>query len=390
MDTLTPEEARAVALRAQGFGRTWDKRDPVALLDHLGAIQLDSVNVVARSHDLVPFSRLGPHATQKIHRAIYQGGRGFEYWGHAASWLPMSDYRWFVPRMRRMQRDPRPWWGDVRSRHKDLYAGVLARVRDEGPIGAADFEDPRQRRGTWWDWKPAKLVLEDLFDQGQLMTAERTEGFARIYDLTERVLPPDADSSDPGEDAAARYLLLKAFRCLGIGTPQEAADYYRLKPDAWKPALRALCEARQLLSVRVDGWSGVHYAVPGALDDLSMPRHRPTFLSPFDNLIWERARTERLFDFNYRIEIYTPVEKRRFGYYVMPLLIRGQLAGRADFKLERDKACLRVHGLFIDRPVRAADVARALKDLARHLGGEQICVDRAQPRQWLAELRRLL
>lgn len=372
---LSSVEARAAALRAQGFGMRWSRRDPARLLEHLGAIQLDSVNVLARSQDLVPFARMGPHPVERMHAAVYGQRRGFEYWGHAASWLPIADYRWFLARKRRMRDESRRWWRDVREKHGHLYDGVLERVRAEGPLTSAVFADPRQKRGTWWDWKPAKLVLEDLFDQGALMAAGRTAGFARLYDVPERVLPAGLDLTEPGDDATARHLLLRAFRALGVATDREAADYFRMKPAAWKPALRALAADRAIVPVRVEGWKAAAWAVPPALEDLSVPRHRPTFLSPFDNLVWERARTERLFGFHYRIEIYTPAEKRTHGYYVLPLLARGRVAGRADLKLDRPTRTLQAHGLWIeDRNVPAEDADSALADLAHHLRAERVTV----------------
>jgi len=163
--SLTAEEARGLALRAQCFGNS-SVIEPIDLLERLGAIQLDSVNILARNHLLVPFARLGPYAVGELHAAIYRERRGFEYWGHMASWLPIAEYRYFLPRMLRMRETSRGWWLQARTENAALYPLVLERVRAEGALGAAAFEDPRGGRGTWWDWKPAKLVLEDLLDQG--------------------------------------------------------------------------------------------------------------------------------------------------------------------------------------------------------------------------------
>ncbi|MBV9545036.1 MAG: YcaQ family DNA glycosylase, partial [Chloroflexi bacterium] len=333
--SLSAAEARGLALRAQCFGA--EDIQTIDLLDRLGAIQLDSVNVLARNHLLVPFARVGPYSTDELHSAIYNGRRGFEYWGHMASWLPMADYRYFIPRMRRMQRESRGWWRRIRTDHADLYPLVLERVRSEGPIGAAAFEDPRDARGTWWDWKPAKLVLEDLLDQGLVMCSERTRGFARLYDIPERVLPSGLDISDPGEEEATRYLLLRGMNALGIATAVEIFDYYRLKPAVQpKARLKELVQQGQVVEMRVEGWKAPAYSTSDLLDgDLSVPSHAPTFLAPFDNLMWERSRVERLFGFRYRVEIYVPEAKRQYGYFVLPLLARGGLRGRADLKLDR-------------------------------------------------------
>lgn len=348
----------------------------MAIVDQLGAVQLDSVNVVARSHELVPFSRLGAYSVADLHNAIYRQRRGFEYWGHAASWLPMTSYRYFLPRMARMREVSRGWWDKIRIEHAALYPLVLERVRAEGPLGAAAFEDPRGGRGTWWDWKPAKLVLEDLLDRGDLMCAGRTAGFARLYDVPERVLPAGLNTENPGPLAAARYLLQRGVAALGIATGAEAADYFRLKPAEWQPALRGLLLSGDVVAVPVEGWQAPGLALPSSLDGrLDLPPHAPAFLSPFDNLVWERGRMERLFGFHYRVEIYVPGPRRRFGYYVMPLLARGTLAGRADLKLDRQAGVLIARGLWLEG-AQYEEAHEALEALARQLGAETVLVER--------------
>lgn len=370
---LSATEARGLALRAQLFGDD-QRREPIQVLEELGAIQLDSVNTLARNHLLVPLARVGPYSLVQLQTAIYQHKRGFEYWGHEASWLPMAEFRYFLPRMERMRERTRGWWLRVRSEHAELYPRVLDRVRDEGPLGAAAFADPREGRGSWWDWKPAKLVLEDLFDQGLLMTAARTNGFARLYDLTERVLPPGLDTRDPGATAATRHLLLRALKGLGVATAIEMADYFRLKAaDQVKTGLLDLIDSGDIVSLDVEGWSRTAYATPASLErELSVPTtHRPTFLAPFDNLLWERSRVERIFGFRYRVEIYVPQPKRTFGYFVLPLLVRGGLGGRADLKLDRQANVLRVRGLWLEG-AEPDDLRSALETLARQLGAADI------------------
>jgi uncharacterized protein len=372
--SLSALEARGLALRAQHFGdSSLITVQPVDVLDKLGAIQLDSVNVLARNHLLVPFSRLGPHSTAALHKSIYQHKRGFEYWGHMASWLPMAEYRYFLPRMKRMREAGRGWWNQIRTENAELYPAVLERVREEGPIGAAAFDDPRGGRGTWWDWKPAKLVLEDLVDQGRIMCAERTAGFARLYDITERVLPPGLDTREPTQLEASRYLLKRGLEGLGAATAIEMADYYRLKPsDQVKAALAGLLEDGEIVGLDVEGWAKQAYTTPAALEsDLGVPVHRPTFLAPFDNLMWQRNRVERIFGFRYRVEIYVPEAKRQYGYFVLPLLARGQLVGRADLKLDRQAKTLQVRGLWLEG-AEPAEAQSALEDLATHLGAADI------------------
>ncbi|HZQ99752.1 MAG TPA: crosslink repair DNA glycosylase YcaQ family protein [Chloroflexota bacterium] len=379
--SISLAEARALVLRAQGFGARWSARRPVELLDHLGYIQLDSVNVVQRTHWIVPFSRLGAYQIERLHGQIYRQRRGFEYWGHEQSWLPMSEYRYFEFRRRYRRDRERRWWAHQRNDNRPLYEHVLARIRAEGALGSAAFEDPREKRGKWWDLKPAKIVLEDLFDQGYLMCADRTAGFARLYDLPERVVPPDVDTSDPGDAASARHLMKRAIAAMGVATGREAALHYRLHaqhdgPLDWRTALRELVEAGEVVEVVVQGWRDKGYAMPSALErPLRAPRHRPTLLSPFDNLVWERDRTERLFGFRYRIEIYTPEPKRTFGYYVLPLLVRGQIAGKADLKFDRAANVLRVKRLALDR-CEVEEAQEALAEFAAHLGAERFEVER--------------
>ena len=370
--TLSAAEARGLALRAQHFGDP-DLREPIQVLEQLGAIQMDSVNILARNHLLVPFARLGPYSIEALHTSIYRDKRGFEYWGHMASWLPIGDYRYFLPRMARMRESAHGEWLRVREENAALYPLILDRVRAEGPLGAAAFEDPLNKRGTWWDWKPAKIVLEDLFRQGLLMCAERTAGFARRYDLTERVLPPGLDLSNPGPLAATRYLLKRGLAGLGVATAIEMVDYFRLRPaDQIKAALDGLIADGEIVPVEVEGWTRSAFVLPGALaGPLDTPAHRPTLLAPFDNFMWERDRVERLFGFHYRVEIYVPEPKRQFGYFVLPLLARGQLVGRADLKLDRKPGVLRVLGLWLEA-AEPAEAQCALEDLASHLGATDI------------------
>lgn len=377
MIALSIQQARALALRAQGFGDR-SLRKPVDVLDRLGVIQLDSVNVVARTHDLVPFSRIGAHDLSAMYEAIYRKKRGFEYWGHEASWLPMDTLPYFRSRMARFREDPRNWRGTFRADHEPLYQAIMDRIHLEGPLGSAAFEDTRPQRGTWWDWKPAKRALEDLFACGELTSGGRTVGFARLYELPERYFPPGLDD-DPGPDATARYLTKRAIAALGVATGMDAADYYRQRTPHWRAQLKQLISDGEVVELKVAGWKPPAYALPAALaGSTRTPKHRPTFLTPFDNLIWSRDRTERLFGFHYRISIYTPAAQRVHGYYVLPLLASGQLGGRADLKLERKEKLLRCRALFFEG-ASPEDAASALRDLARHLQAERVVVEKVEP-----------
>ena len=350
-ESLSAGQARRLALTAQGLLSAPAARaaGPAALraaLRRLGAIQVDSINVVARSHELVLASRAGAHDPAAFERLLYRRRAGFEYWGHAASFLPIDSYRWFLPRMRRMAATTRGWWAGVRAEHADLYPRILARIAEEGPLAASAFRQPDAGpRGTWWDWAPAKHVLEDLFDQGVLLVHDRVR-FERRYDLAERVLPPGLDLSVPTGQEAAVALTVLAARAVGVGTAADLADYFRLPPAEARPALAEAVAGGLLQQVAVQGWAKPAYLVPGTPVPRRVSRP-PVLLSPFDSLIWFRERTERLFGFHYRIEVYTPAAKRRHGYYVMPVLAGDRLVARVDPKArptQRPVAAAGPHG----------------------------------------------
>jgi uncharacterized protein YcaQ len=379
-DVLSRDQARRVALAAQGLAAPAraTRAGPATLratLERLGAIQIDSINVVARSHELVLHARAGPHDRSAFDRLVYRRRAGFEYWAHAASFLPIDRFRLCLPRMRRLASSTRGWWVDIRQRHRHLYGPVLDRIRAEGPLAASAFRDPGgPRRGSWWDWAPAKHVLEDLFDQGTLLVHDRVN-FERRYDLAERVLPPGTDTSEPTAAEAALELTLLAARALGVGTAADLADYYRLRPADARAALAEALAAGLLREVAVAGWAKPAYLLPGT----GVPRrvaHPPVLLSPFDSLIWSRERTERLFGFSYRLEVYVPAGKRVHGYYVMPVLAGGRLVARVDPKHDRQAGRLVLRRFQIEdgiEPKLAIEAtATAARRLAVHLGVNQI------------------
>ena len=378
-DALSADQARLMALAAQGLARPSPEQGAQAALRaalrRLGAIQIDSINVVARSHELVLASRAGAHDPAAFDWLVYRRRAAFEYWGHAASFLPIELFRLFIPRMRRMQEATRGWFSGTRERHRALYDLVLARIRAEGPLAASDFRDRAAgRRGAWWDWTPAKRVLEDLFDQGVLLVHDRVR-FERRYDLAERVLPAGLDRTPPTPQEAALELTLLAARALGVATAADLADYFRLRPEEARPALAEATSSGLLRKVRVEGWRQPAYVLPGT----GVPRrvaHAPLLLSPFDSLIWQRERTERLFGFRYRLEVYTPAAKRQHGYYVMPVLAGGRLVARVDPKLLRAEGRLLLRGVTLEPGVDAAAATAAAAEaawrLARHLGVAEV------------------
>lgn len=397
-DALSRDQARRVALAAQGLAapaRT-GPAGPATLrgvLERLGAIQIDSINVVARSHELVLAARAGAHDRAAFDRVVYRRRAGFEYWGHAASFLPMASYRLCLPRMRRLTEATRGWWVDVRQRNQHLYGPVLDRIRAEGPLAASAFRDPDgPRRGSWWDWAPAKHVLEDLFDCGTLLVHDRVN-FERRYDLAERVLPPGVDLSEPTAAEAAVELTLLAARALGVATAADLADYYRLSAAQTRAALAELVAAGLLQEVAVQGWARPAYLLPGT----RVPRrvvHPPVLLSPFDSLIWSRERTERLFGFRYRLEVYVPAPKRVHGYYTMPVLMGSRLVARVDPKHDRQAGRLLLRGLHLEPSADPAEAvaatAAAAGRLAAHLGAERVEAGDAMPAALAASLRATL
>jgi hypothetical protein len=381
--TLSSAEARRIALAAQGLAGP-RRAGPVTAgrlartADTLSLHQIDSVNVLARAHYMPAFSRLGAYDTRLLDRAAWgKPRRMFEYWAHEASLLPLDLHPLLRWRMAKAERGE--WgWASLRAFSGERRAeadAVLARLAAEGPLAAGAFE--RRGGGGWWEWSDAKQALEYLFRTGQVTTATRRGSFERVYDLTERVIPPDILAlPTPDEAEAQRALLLRSARALGIATARDLRDYFRLSPAEATPRIAELAEAGALVPVSVEGWRDIAYLHP----ETRQPRRVSgrALLSPFDPLVWERARTERLFDFRYRIEIYTPAEKRVHGYYVLPFLLRDRIAARVDLKADRAARRLLVlaaHGE-PDRPAdTAAELAQELRLLASWLALEDIRVD---------------
>jgi len=362
---LTRDQARRTALAAQGFttprptGRV-DVRHFRRVLDCVGLLQLDSVNVLERSHYLPMFSRLGPYDRAAFDRWTARSRELFEYWGHEASLIPVGRYPAFRFRMDEMEP-----WGSARrllDERPGYVEGVLREVADRGPLTVSDLDDPGERGGPWWGHAPGKDALEWLFASGRI-TATRTSTFGRSYDLLERVVPAWAIGERPlNRIEAYRELLLDAARHHGIGTAADLADYHRLHTPTARAVLIDLAAEGAIVAVEVDGWRQPAYLHPGA----ALPRRASgtALLSPFDSLIWNRDRVERIFGFRYRIEIYVPKEDRRFGYYVLPFLLDGELVGRVDLKADRKGRRLLVQAAHLEPD---NDVARVARELASEL-----------------------
>lgn len=349
----------------------------------VGTLQLDAINVVERTQYLVPFSRIGAYDRMRLQTLSGPGGELLEYWGHAASLVPAAWeplFRWRMAEFAEVE-DGTKWrryWNDFKAEHGDYLEAILAEVRERGPLTAGELADPRRRDGEWWDRRSlGRQAMEVLFAEGRL-AGWRGPNFERRYDLPERVVPAAVLASPtPSVDDAHRQLLLLAARSQGIGTVRDLADYYRIKLRPATARVAELVDAGDLDHVEVEGWRQPGYVVPGA-----RPR-RPTredaaLLTPFDSLIWERARTTRLFGFDYRIEVYTPAAKRTFGYYVLPMLLGDELVARFDLKADRSGRTLLVQAAHIeadaDRGAVATAASSELGRLATWLGLDAVDV----------------
>jgi uncharacterized protein YcaQ len=383
VERLPAALARRIALAAQGFAEPRPSsavgtRQLRRVTDRLAVVQIDSVNVLSRSHYLPFFSRLGDYPRTALDDLTARRHAVFEYWAHEASYLPVRlqpHLRW-----RMAAAEDHAWGNMVRLQREQpgYIAEVLDRVRSDGPLKASELAEPKPSRpGTMWNWHAGKVALEWLFFTGALTARTRTTGFERVYDLTERVLPReivDAPTPDPAD--AVRELVRTASRALGVATERDLRDYFRLPVAATRSAIAELADAGELVSAEVAGWGAPAWLDPDA--------HRPrwirarSLLSPFDSLVWERPRVERIFGFRYRLEIYTPAAKRVHGYYVLPFLLGDQLVARVDLKADRQAGVLRVQAAHgedgIDRPLVAAALAEELRLMADWLELEDVDV----------------
>jgi uncharacterized protein YcaQ len=354
LDRLTLTQARRIALAAQGFGErrpeTPSRRHVERMLGRLGLVQIDSVNVLVRAHYMPLFSRLGAYDTALLDRAAYGGKRRrlFEYWGHEASLIRLDLHPLLRWRMARAARGEGIYSSTARfgADRRDFVDAVLRQVEARGPLSARELSEGGAGRGSWWGWSDGKRALEWLFWAGRVTTADR-RSFERVYDLPERVLPASVLAAPtPNETDAQRELVRLAARALGVATERDLRDYFRLDVDDARARVIELVEERALVPVEVRGWPAIAYLDPAA----RRPRRieAQALVSPFDPLMWERSRAERLFGFRYRIEIYTPAHKREHGYYVLPFLLGDRLVARVDLKADRAARRLLVHGVHLE------------------------------------------
>jgi uncharacterized protein YcaQ len=386
---LSADEARRAALRAQGFlgaaGSGYRRGGVRSLVSRLGAIQLDTISVLARSHELVAYARLGPVGRAAVEDAYWNRGASFEYWAHAACILAVQE--WPVYAFRRRAWRARGWSLD--PTRASTRAEILARLAAEGPLTATELGGAK-RGGPWWDWSEVKIAVEQLLDVGDVVVTRR-RGWRRVYDLPERALPAAVLTEDLDDETCLTRLVEDSGRCLGVADVADLADYHRLR----RADVRRVVGGTSLVPVNVAGWSGPAWASPDALAAASRPgdgsprgHHRTTLLSPFDSLVWDRARTERIFGFTHRLEAYVPKPKRVHGYFAMPLLAGGRLQGRVDPR--RDGKTLVAAQVSLERGGAVAPMAQALADAANWVGCDAVAVEQVLPETYAAQLRTAL
>ena len=399
---LTLDAARAILLAAQGLleppSRPARKADVLAAIKRMGALQIDTIHIVARSPYFVLWSRLGAYEPRWLDELLVEGAI-FEYWSHAACFLPIEDFPLYRGAMLE-RREANDSWARWAVEHREVVERVLERVRAEGPLRTAAFANGDGRGGTWWDWKPEKIALELLFLHGRLMIARR-ENFQRVYELQERVLPGWDDSALPTPEEVRRQKLLASVRALGVAPARWVPDYFRLPKKGVAAQLAALAAEGQLVTAQVAGWDGPVYLHP---DHLALAERaaagelrptRTTLLSPFDPVVWDRARALELFDFHYRIEVYTPAARRTYGYFTLPILHRGQIVGRLDPKAHRDRGVFEVKAIHLEPWVTLDDaliegLADALRDCAAWHRTPEVAIGAGSPPELAEALREVL
>ncbi|MFD9433199.1 winged helix-turn-helix domain-containing protein [Streptomyces sp. NPDC060002] len=371
---LSADEARRIALRAQGFLGTPDRKAGVrGVLRHLGAVQLDTISVLARSHELIPYARLGAVGRRTIEDAYWKPEsagtpaarpHAFEYWSHAACILPIEEWPHFAFRRRAYR--ARPHWNHALP--DGTYEQVVKQLRTEGPLTATELGGAK-KTSEWWDWSGTKVAVERALMYGEVVCVER-RGWKRVYDLAERAVPADLLHDELDDTECLRRLVRLAGQSLGVGTRADIADYHRLKGDQ----VDTVIADSGLVPVTVEGWGKPAWADPSALETPPRGRHRTTLLSPFDSLIWERARTERIFGFTHRLEAYVPKPKRIHGYFAMPVLAGGRLVGRVD--PAREGRTLIARQVTLDGPKAVPAVAQALLEAATWVDCTDVRVER--------------
>jgi uncharacterized protein YcaQ len=393
MTTLSLSQARQLALHSQGlYGHNLGKgkRGAMSVIDHLGYVQIDTLAVVERAHHHTIWTRVNDYKPAYLDELV-KDKKIFEYWSHAASYLPMSEYRFSLPR-KRMYLEGRSHWF---KKDKKSMQYVLDRITREGALLSKDFENTNDRKGIWYEWKPAKQALEQLFMEGTLMVAKR-QGFQKVYDLAERILPADIDTSLPTEKEFANHLIRKAVNAHGLVSANEIA-YLR---KGWNAhvgkELQAMLQSGELAAINIENSKELYYTTN---EKLKLPEKKIKgdqvhILSPFDNSLIQRKRIEKLFGFSYQVECYVPEPKRIYGYFCLPVLFNDKFAGRFDPKADRATHTFYVYKLFLEPGIDTDSFlpafANKLKEFAAFNGCDKIVIESTQPKAIAKELKRLL
>jgi len=396
--TLTKQQARLLALQAQGLlqpaPQPASKKDVLESIRRMGALQIDTINVIARSPYLSLWSRLGNYDPAWLDELLPEK-RIYEYWAHAACFLPIEDF----PLHRRLNLDGfRGWYSENwREQHQADIDRVLEHIHQNGEVKSASFERQDGKRGAWWDWKIEKNVLEYLFQESIVMVARR-ERFQRVYDLRERLFPDWQDSAVPPLDEVITTLCLRTLDALGFALPSWVADYFRLPKRQVTQALLRLKGSGCVIEIGIDGMkepglvSAQSFDLAAAASKNTLEATLTTLLSPFDALIWDRKRAKQLFDFDYSIEVYLPQHKRVYGYYLLPILHRGELAGRLDAKAHRQKGIFEVKSIYLEPGTRmdetlTASLAAMIRDCAAWHKTPEVQLGKTQPAELLPLLQ---
>jgi len=359
---LSIDQARRITIQSQRLATSSPgegKEEIAQVIEHLGYVQIDTIAVVARAHHHTLWARCPDYEPAFLHDLVAVDRRIFEYWAHAIAFLPMSDYRFYIPRMTRHRTSSRSWLSAWKQEHEHVLDEVLTRIRKEGALTSKDFVPPPGTvRGTWWDWKPAKRALEILFWQGDLMISER-RGFQKVYDLTERVLPPGTDTTRPSEEELGRFHVRRALNGLGIARAKEIRDAFHIvNLSQISKILEEMQQSEEVTGLHIEGLDDVYYALPETLEREQVPApNEAHILSPFDNLTIQRDRMKRLFGFEYTLECYLPATKRQYGYFVLPILWKDEMIGRLDAKADRKAQTLILKKLWFEPSIQSIDEA---------------------------------
>ncbi|MHB8806517.1 MAG: winged helix-turn-helix domain-containing protein [Anaerolineaceae bacterium] len=397
MDNLTidSETARMIIIQSQllnSIPSDSQKGNGVAeIVENLGYVQIDTINVLNRAHHHTLWTRMPHYESQDLHQAQAEQKRIFEYWGHAMSYLPMADYRYFLPYKLHFSSPYGSWAKDRLEKYGHIMEPTLQRIREEGPLATKDFisEETDHRAGTWWDWRPVKMALELLFWQGKLMVAERKK-FQKVYDLPERVLPDWVDTSMPSEEELGRFLVQRALKAYGLATEREIVDHLRVaEKKIIVAALKEMCAAGEVITVTVKMGEKelTYYVFPETLEKgnaASIVNNEVFIFSPFDNFCIQRARMKILFNFDYALECYLKPEQRTFGYFALPLFWKERFIGKMDAKADRKEKALLIHHLQFEEDFKPDEtfqpaLHRKLTAFAKFQDCEHFVVEKISP-----------